>query len=196
MEKIRKISGIILKVLNILWIVQIVICVIAAVSAAAMLSVPEKLAFVPRLNIDMLSLEFAEGVKMRNPQLYFGMLLVFVIVVLAVTGYILHLLKKIFRPMAAGLPFEESISGYIRKFAWVNLVGGMLISALLTVIKVIQFQNFDLAILLKNSSITSVNCNLNLQLDLNVIVTFAVLYLLSYVFKYGEELQKLSDETL
>ena len=33
-------------------------------------------------------------------------------------------------------------------------------------------------------------------MNMNFILLFAVLYLMSHVFRYGEQLQQLSDETL
>ena len=38
--------------------------------------------------------------------------------------------------------------------------------------------------------------NFNFEFDLTFLVLWAVLTLTSYVFRYGEELQQLSDETL
>jgi hypothetical protein len=37
---------------------------------------------------------------------------------------------------------------------------------------------------------------MNIEPDLSFLLTFGILRLLSYVFSYGEELQKLSDETV
>lgn len=38
--------------------------------------------------------------------------------------------------------------------------------------------------------------DINIGLDLGVLIVPAVIFLLAYVFRYGEELQKLSDETV
>ena len=53
---------------------------------------------------------------------------------------------------------------------------------------------YDLETVFLNEQIIS--CTPEINLDMSFAVVFAVLYLLSYVFRYGEELQKQSDETL
>lgn len=53
---------------------------------------------------------------------------------------------------------------------------------------------YDVASLLVSEKILHVTVNFNI--DLSFIIVAAVLLLMSYVFRYGEELQLMSDETL
>ena len=53
---------------------------------------------------------------------------------------------------------------------------------------------YDLPGLLISHKITHVGGMF--QVDLTFLIYWAILLLLSYVFRYGEELQQLSDETL
>ena len=52
----------------------------------------------------------------------------------------------------------------------------------------------DLHLLLLSEKITPVN--FRYKIELGFLLVCAILLLLSYVFRYGEELQRLSDETL
>ena len=53
---------------------------------------------------------------------------------------------------------------------------------------------YDLHLLLLSEKISHVE--FMFVFDLSFLVVYGVLLLLSYIFRYGEELQQLSDETL
>ena len=55
-----------------------------------------------------------------------------------------------------------------------------------------QIINFDL--LFNTKYVTQIN--FGIRLHLSFLVFAALIYLLSYIFRYGQELQQLSDETL
>jgi len=61
--------------------------------------------------------------------------------------------------------------------------------SLLTIAATMQLET-----LLISEKITHVD--INLGFDLGVLIVPAVFFLLAYIFKYGEQLQVLSDETL
>ena len=58
----------------------------------------------------------------------------------------------------------------------------------------LQYTVFRVSELLANDKITS--CTLVTEMDTGFVVGFAVMLLLAWVFRYGEELQKRDDETL
>lgn len=108
--------------------------------------------------------------------------------------YTLGIFRKILKPMADGKPFEPSVSRGLRRLAFTSLA----IGALYNVADVLEAANamglLDLDSLVQNGRILSVTTNF--RVDVTFIVIFFGLLLLSWIFRYGEELQRQSDETL
>lgn len=109
-----------------------------------------------------------------------------------------HLIIKcvcgILAPMMEGAPFHDTVSRDLRKLAKYELLLGIawncweIINGLMTV------RAFDLSQLLTNDMVNQVT--FHYQFDLSFLLVSAAFLLLSYIFRYGEELQRLSDETL
>ena len=108
--------------------------------------------------------------------------------------YVIHVIKQIFQPMSEGLPFNGSVSKSIRKIAWVQLIFGIIGIVLQIVTNVIFYKAIDIVSLFDPEKVTS--CKLSVVSDGSFFIWFVLLLLLSHVFKYGEQLQQLSDETL
>ena len=120
--------------------------------------------------------------------------LLYGMVVLALSAYGLHLLHGILAPMAEAQPFHSAASNHLKKLAWLSLVGGLAASALSTLATFLEIRMYRLDELfapglVRGYTVTNV-------IDMSFLLIPALLFLLSYVFRYGEELQKLSDETL
>ena len=102
--------------------------------------------------------------------------------------------RRILAPMIQGKPFQSIVGTGLKKLAgyslWLGIIGNITILAeqLFTVLI------FDVPSLLLGEKI--VHVNFNFEFDLTFLVLWAVLMLTSYVFRYGEQLQQLSDETL
>lgn len=102
--------------------------------------------------------------------------------------------RGILAPMIQGEPFRDAVGDGLKKLAgyslWLGIIGNITILAeqLFTVLI------FDVPSLLLGEKV--VHVNFNFELDLTFLVLWAVLMLISYVFRYGQELQQLSDETL
>ena len=96
--------------------------------------------------------------------------------------YGLHIFRLILQPMKQGKPFAESISKNLRRLGLIVLIAGGALS----------LANFIGQVYYVSSKLAVRTC----QLDLNVLIVAAILFLCSYIFRYGEELQRLSDETL
>lgn len=105
-------------------------------------------------------------------------------------GYI----RKILDPMAVGSPFHPDTSRYLKKLAILSLILGAIQSAGSAVETTSALHSFGLDNLVESDIIRSVTANYTVELGF--IVVFFVLLLMSYIFSYGSELQKLSDETL
>lgn len=102
----------------------------------------------------------------------------------AVVLYGLHILRRILRPMKQGEPFAQSVSADMRHFGWLVLIAGGILS-------LASFAG-QLSLLSSSSSAT----NGSFQLDLSFLFLSAIVFLFSYIFRYGEELQRQADETL
>ena len=112
----------------------------------------------------------------------------------AVIYYALGQIRQILRPMMQGDPFHASVSESIRRIGYVCLVLGVAQNVAGAVETVNVIRNFGLDRLVSGGQIVSVTANFSV--DLTFLLVFFLLMLTSYIFRYGAELQKLSDETL
>lgn len=105
-------------------------------------------------------------------------------------GYI----REILQPMTEEKPFDTIVSTNLKKLARLSINLGILYNIILLSEQIITVFVYDLPGLLISEKISHVGGMF--QVDLTFVVYWAVLLLLSYIFRYGEELQQLSDETL
>lgn len=137
------------------------------------------------------SLTLQEGFSYRSVETI--SILFIPLLILPVLLSFLWTLKAIFRPIALGKPFEK-VGALIRRLAWLELAGGSLFSLCTLFSQHCMFKVYAIDQLLLNDKIQAVTYNpvVNAQF----VLYFAVLFLLSWVFDYGQKLQQLSDETL
>ena len=91
-------------------------------------------------------------------------------------------------------PFDRTVSDYITRLAKYIFAGGIVFN-IINVCRVIYFKqmiNFDL--LLNTEYVTRID--FDIRPKISFLIVAALIYLLSYIFRYGQELQQLSDETL
>lgn len=105
-------------------------------------------------------------------------------------GYI----REILQPMAEEKPFESIVSTNLKKLAKLSITMGILYNIIILSEQLMTVFVYGLPGLLLSEKIVHVDGMFTL--DLAFLVYWAILLLLSYVFRYGEELQQLSDETL
>ena len=105
-------------------------------------------------------------------------------------GYV----REILHPMTEGKPFASIVSTNLKKLARLSINLGILANIIILSEQIITVFVYDLPSLLISEKITHVSGMFNV--DLTFLIYWAILLLLSYVFRYGEELQQLSDETL
>lgn len=114
--------------------------------------------------------------------------------VLLVCWFAARTLKRILATMAQGRPFAPGTDRQIRHLGWFTLIfGGLssLLSAALSVVITLRVpvgEMFDPAVVSQGS--------VNLDFSLDFLWIAALIFLLSYVFRYGQQLQQESDETL
>lgn len=105
-------------------------------------------------------------------------------------GYI----REILAPMKEEKPFASVVGTNLKKLAKLSINLGILYNIILLSEQIMTVFVYDLPGLLVSEKITQVGGMF--RVDLTFIVCWAFLLLLSYVFRYGEQLQQLSDETL
>ena len=105
-------------------------------------------------------------------------------------GYI----REILNPMKEEKPFDSIVSTNLKKLAKLSINLGILYNIIILSEQILAVFVYDLPGLLLSEKITHVGGMFNI--DLTFLVYWAILLLLSYVFRYGEQLQQLSDETL
>lgn len=76
-------------------------------------------------------------------------------------------------------PFDLSVSNHIKNLAKYILAGGIVFN-ILEVCRVMYFKQIKF----------------DIRIEFSFLIFAALIYLLSYIFRYGQELQQLSDETL
>ena len=111
-----------------------------------------------------------------------------------VIAYGLQLLRNILAPMKEGNPFNNAVSLNLRKLGWLTVIGGVAYSVITAVSLHFISGLYDLTSLFKEGSVDGIM--VNYRYDITFLIVSALLFLLSYIFRYGEELQQQSDETL
>ena len=105
-------------------------------------------------------------------------------------GYI----REILQPMTEEKPFDAIVGTNLKKLAKLSIQLGILYNIITLSEQILTVFVYDLPALLISEKISHVGGMFHV--DLTFVVYWAILMLLSYVFRYGEQLQQLSDETL
>ena len=103
-------------------------------------------------------------------------------------------IRAILSPMKEGQPFHSDISAHFRKLGWLSLGLGVLVQVMKAVGLFTMTIAQNITTLLISEKVTKVEVGANF--DLTVLIVPVVFFLLSYIFRYGAQLQQLSDETL
>ena len=110
---------------------------------------------------------------------------------LAAAWYGIRIIRHILAPMKEGQPFSKGISDDFKKLGWFLIDWG----AVYNVFDL--FLKNQLALrLLPVMGDGPVEVGIEHHIDLTFLIIAFVLFLCSYIFRYGEELQQLSDETV
>jgi len=120
--------------------------------------------------------------------------LIFSIPILLFGAMCLRILQDILKPMSEGKPFDKSVSASLRKLSFITLIAGGIIEVGKVVLSALQLHSVKLDALFNPDLVAGYT--VDFVIDGSLILLFAILYLMSHVFRYGEELQQLSDETL
>ena len=127
------------------------------------------------------------GIVHPAPLIAVGILGTIVVCGICLTGLVL--VRNILKPMKTGQPFSGIVTRNLKYLGW--LVLGY---ACLDVLYEFPGKAW-LARMAIDGSVDS-TVSVSHQANLNLFIVAALLFLFSYIFRYGEELQRLSDETL
>lgn len=102
--------------------------------------------------------------------------------------------KKILAPMIEGIPFHSQMAAQLKRLAGLNIALGIVDNARMYVHHGNLIAGVDLDALFSSTGILQYTTDY--PWDFRFLYLTAILFLLSYVFAHGWELQQLSDETL
>lgn len=148
------------------------------------------------VDVGPVTIELSQNLAPNNETiLIYAWIMIFLgMVWAAVLYYAFGIARKILKPMIEGRPFDSDIGYSIKRIAYVILVFGVVQNVGTVIDTISTVRLFELTNFADAANVQSITANFTLNLDF--LVLFFILLLLSYVFHYGAELQKLSDETL
>lgn len=154
----------------------------------------EDLDFVMNLDVLDIRLSAAYVPNVATLKFYFFGMCIMGLLLCVWVYYEIVIFRKIIKPMREELPFAGCVARNIRKLSWVMLIGEGILSFVYFAFRIWEYHAFDYENLFLSDKIVSVSAEY--YFDFTFVWVFLVLYLLSYVFQYGQELQIQSDETL
>lgn len=137
---------------------------------------------------------FRDFLDMGSIKLSIIVMLVSALITCAVAWYCLKKLREIMVPMKDGRPFEAGVGSQIRRLAFTVLIGGGIAEVCRTVANAFEVKAYDLSKLFNPDIVKGISFDYDISLWF--VVVALVLLFVSYIFRYGEDLQRESDETL
>ncbi len=195
-EKMMKIACRLDKVVK--WIIWLNIIAGAAVVFVLVLLIGWKEPIIQhyRINLDYCSVVFAEYVRpaLSKNDVVLEIFLCALLIEVPMTIYSMVLGRRVLKFMKEGTPFAAECSPSIKKLANITLILGVVSQVFENAAAYMQYRTGTLSTLIGAERIESITFEWNF--DLEFLVFTAAIYLLYYVFRYGEVLQQESDETL
>ncbi len=151
------------------------------------------LTYSQSIQLEMVEIVLNDEIITTDRVMIAGCVLV-VAAVCLVLSYIVKLFRNILQPMKQGRPFDSQVSTTLKKLSVITLIFGIGYSVAKNFIYYYVFNHISLETLFAMDNISQIRYHYSFNVAFIIIA--AVLYLLSYVFKYGEILQKESDEIL
>ena len=140
------------------------------------------------------SLELASAAEMGIDLAYGWVNCVWTVALLAILWIGFRYVRKIMVPMMEGNPFDHSVSDYLKKLGLLTLLYGIVGNFGAAMITSMKMNHYQLERLVDGKNILAIIPDY--RLELGFLIVFFVFLLASYIFRYGAELQQLSDETL
>ncbi len=148
------------------------------------------------LDLDFVTIRLAEEYQ----QVTNGIELYAIVGLLAAAGVciavsvICRLLGRIIAPMKDGRPFEPGVDRDLRKIGWVVLAAGTVWQVAGCVLNLLLIRSYPMEQIFSSDAISGIEYTF--VFDLGFVLIACAIFLLSYIFTYGQQLQQESDETL
>lgn len=204
MEKLMKTSktvDTILKVVfKILQVAGIIILVGAGICLAGEFVGWEPDSLVSSCSLGDVEFQFTEPQQVDMTYIVMELIITFLLadVVIAITCYLITILRRILTPMIAGQPFDGTVSRHMKKLGIVIIVNTIIVSICNSIASSISFYMFfgrqDMSNIILSDAVERVT--VNHSFDITGVLIGVLALMLAHVFRYGEELQKQADETL
>lgn len=195
----RKTSSVIDRILNLVQIIMAIGGVVVIIAIIVMLAFGDRILqdadislSLGELSLRLNNLSQAVDISALKISMIFD--LAAAAVLLAFVWYVVRLLRTLLGPMKEGRPFDNGASNVIRRLAWAVLIGGAVNELIGMIAVFVETKAIYFTALFHTEAVTG--HTIDHVIDVGFVLTALVLFLLSYIFRYGEELQKESDETL
>ncbi len=136
--------------------------------------------------------ELVPEVSIVRTQIIIGLLAISVLAFFM--AYAFKMCRKVLAPMTEQNPFDESVSKNLRKLGIATLVFGIVMPIVSMIAEAVTLYAYKAHEIFLSDKIVGVE--FDFEFDLTFIVIACICFMLSYIFKYGTELQAQSDETL
>lgn len=148
------------------------------------------------ITLDFIKMYLADEVSVNQnvTKIYHVLGLVMVGVICFMVTFVAKIIRKILASITEGRPFEENIPNHLKKIAWMVLGGGLLTQIIGIVERIILLQGFPMEQIISMDAVAKIEYTF--VFDFSFVIVFGVIMFLSYIFTYGRDLQRESDETL
>ena len=197
-SKMRKVAGVLETLFKVVGGILAAMVVVCAIFAVLVLTYGEKM-FVPDfVTLDIGFLKFYLTDQYRfitdDVKLYGVISLVTAAGLYGVASYVCSLLCRILKPMKEGRPFEDKTARYLRRAGWAILGGGLYMQVLRIVEEFLLTNAYPLREIFDSEAIVFMEHTITA--DFSFVLLACAFFLLSYIFSYGQVLQRQFDETL
>ena len=201
MEELKKTAKIIDVFLKIMFIIVLVGLIAAAVASVLLLAIGPMNIESGEIAYSIGGLRFVLADGLDELASFSGTQMIQDFLTVGISGLIgmavilvgIKMLREIIAPMKDGGPFVEGISRKMRNFGCFIIISGV-VGNIVQFIGTLIVRSSFFALLEQSEYVSSVVYE-NI-FDGSFIILALFVFLLSYIFRYGEELQKQSDETL
>ena len=133
--------------------------------------------------------DLPEPVSGGNSRVLLALIGVLLVLMVGVSLYSVRVIRSILSPMKEGKPFEHSVSGDLKKLGCLSLVVGVAQPVIQAVaqhiaIRALPMEGYGVEVMQEH------------VFDATYLIIALALFMFSYIFRYGEELQRQADETL
>ena len=204
MEKLSKTAKVLYKIIRVLRKISIAAAIVLAVFLIIAAVIPQSqmgklvnMADEGEMSVifGSVQLHLTQALAMKGSLKLFLCLNLFMgaaIVLVYIWG--LKLLENVLAPMKDARPFDTAVSANLWRLGILTIVSGALHYVLNYVSSYLAIELYDFQALFAEGMVKGYV--IENSFEISYLLVPALIFLLSYVFKYGEQLQKQSDETL